>query len=72
MSWLLVAAILSTFVAIFLQQALWRHRLSHNEFITRWEVLDPGIYDASGKLLLLPTLAAWVAVLVLWLKFLLR
>ena len=72
MSFLLVGAILSTFVAIFLDQALRRHRLPHNDFITRWEVLDPGIYDAPGRRLLIPTLAAWVAVLVLWFAFLLR
>jgi hypothetical protein len=72
MTLLLVGAIVSTFVAIFLDQALRRHRLPHNDFITRWEMLDPGIYDVTGQRLLLPTMVAWVAVLALWSAFLMR
>jgi hypothetical protein len=69
---LLIGAIISTFVAIFLDQALRRHRLPHNDVITRWEMLNPGIYDVTGQRLLIPTLVAWVTVLALWFAFLIR
>jgi len=72
MSLLLVGAIVCTFVAIFLDQALRRHRLPHHDFITRWKVVDPTIYDVTGQRLLVPTLVAWVAVLALWFAFLLQ
>jgi hypothetical protein len=69
---LLITAITLTFVAIFLDQALRRHRLPNHDFLVSLEIADPAIYDATGRRLLIPTLIAWLGMMIAWFTFLLR
>ena len=72
MSLLLVGAVGLTFVAIFLEQALRRHRLPNHDFLFNIEMVDPSIYDAAGRWLLAPTILAWLGVMILWFAVLVR
>ena len=72
MSLLLVGAVALTFVAIFLEQALRRHRLPNHDFLLNLEIVDPSIYDPTGRRLLVPTILAWLGGMILWFAVLVR
>ena len=69
---LLIGALALTFLAIVLDQGLRRHRLPNHNFLLSIEIVDPSIYDPTGRRLLVPAIAAWIAALVAWFAVVVR
>ncbi len=69
---LVIGAVALTLLAIFLEQALRRHRLPNHDFLLNIEIVDPGIYDPTGRRLLVPAIVAWVGTLAFWFTIVIR